>query len=386
MSRSERIFISGAAGVIGTEILIKIAAHPEIQVLAADKKSEPESLSSNIEYRQGDLNDITIHELREFAPTIFIHLAATFERSTESLDFWTDNFDNNIKLSHHLMELMMQLPSLRRVVFASSYLVYDEGAYQFKSPQTKAHRISELSGIQPRNMVGMAKLTHEKELDFLGQFYGDSFSSLSVRIFRGYGRGSRDVVSRWIRGLLLGEEITVYNPEGIFDYIYAKDSAEGLLKLALQSKCVGVVNLGTGEGRRVSDVVAILKDYFPDMKMRLIESNALIEASEAEISKLVSEVDWVPEYNLERAIDEIIAYERSRPNLSSRIETLKILITSSSKKVPLIRAIQEACKSLDPGIKVIAGDTNRDVVSRYVADYFWKMPIVADSNLEQIIG
>jgi carbamoyl-phosphate synthase large subunit len=385
MPDKERIFISGAAGVIGTEMLAKLGSLRGILVFAADKKSQPQDLAPNIEYWQGDLNQITLHELSQFEPTIFIHLAATFERSTESLDFWTDNFENNIRLSHYLMGLMKQIPSLKRVIFASSYLIYDENAYQFKSPQAKPQRLSEVAEIHPRNMVGMAKLTHEKELDFLNQFYSASFSSLSVRIFRGYGRGSRDVVSRWVRSLLAGEEISVYNAEGIFDYIYAKDSAEGLLKMALKSSMTGVVNLGTGQSRRVVDVIDELRTHFPDMKVRMLESNPPFEASEADITKLTSEIHWAPEYNLEKALNEIIDYERSRPKRHLQIEAQNLLVTSSSKKTPLIRALQLAGRNLDGEIKVIAGDISRNVVSRFVADSFWEMPSLKESIVEEII-
>ena len=385
MLNKERIFISGASGVIGTEMLAKLGLHPEIEVFAADKKSEPQDLEPNIEFWQGDLNEMTIRELSQFDPTIFIHLAATFERSTESLNFWAENFEDNIRLSHHLMDLMSQLPNLKRVVFASSYLIYDEELYQFKVPQTKPQRLSEKAAIRPRNLVGMAKLTHEKELDFLNQFYSERFTSLSVRIFRGFGRGSRDVVSRWVRSLLVGEEISVYNPEGVFDYIYAKDSAEGLLKLALNSSLTGVVNLGTGQSRRVVDIVDELRKYFPEMKVHLLKSSPPFEASEADITKLKAELRWEPEYNLEKAVGEIIDYEKSRPKKDLRPKALNLLVTSSSKKTPLIRALQVVGRGLDGDIKVIAGDINRNVVSRFVADSFWEMPSLRESSVKEIV-
>jgi len=46
--------------------------------------------------------------------------------------------------------------------------------------------------------------------------------------FPRYGCNSRDVISRWVRALLAGEPISVFRPEGIFDYIYAADSAKAL--------------------------------------------------------------------------------------------------------------------------------------------------------------
>lgn len=385
MPKQERIFISGAAGVIGTEILSKLGSLPDIQVLAADKKSKPQGLAPNIEYRQGDLNQITLRELSQFEPSIFLHLAASFERSTESLDFWTENFQNNVRLSHHLMGLMKQLPSLKRVIFASSYLVYDQKLYQFKLPQSEPQRLSEDSAIHPRNLVGMAKLAHEKELDFLSQFYSEQFTALSVRIFRGYGRGSRDIVSRWVRSLLIGEEIYVYNSEGIFDYIYAKDSAEGLLKLAMNSSIAGVVNLGTGRSRRVIEIIDELRKYFPDMKVEMLESNPPFEASEADIKRMASELQWKPEYNLEKAISEIIDFEKAKPESDTKINAQNILVTSSSKKVPLIRALQEVARNLGVDTKIVAGDISRNVVSRFVADSFWEMPCLNDSTVQEIL-
>lgn len=386
MSISERVFISGAAGVIGRELLTKLSTYPAIRVLAADKKPEPDGLASNIEYRQGDLNNLTTHEIEEFSPTIFIHLAASFERSSESLDFWDDNFSDNIKLSYHLMKIMKEAPNLKRVVFASSYLVYDEDLYQFKDPQLEPAKLTEYAPIRPRNLVGMAKLTHEKDLEFLEHFHKNKFSCLSVRIFRGYGCGSRDVVSRWIRNLLNSQEIEVYNPEGYFDYIYAKDSAEGLFRLALQSKLAGAVNLGTGRSRKVSDILAALGKHFPEMKVQFIQSVSLIEASEADVSKLVSEIVWKPEYSLESAIGEIIEYEKSIISNSTRDKNLKVLITSSSHKAPLIRAMQNAGESLDQRIEIVAGDQNRNVVSRFTSKHFWEMPKTEDSNLQEIIS
>jgi carbamoyl-phosphate synthase large subunit len=385
MQLNERVFVSGAAGVIGKELLLKLGKLKNVEVLAADRKPQPRDLPSNTEYLCGDLNELTLDDLTAFSPTIFIHLAATFERSTESLDFWSDNFENNVSLSHHLMGLMVKVPSLKRVVFASSYLIYDQALYQFNSPQKSPTRLEETSIICPRNLVGMAKLAHEKELEFLADFFSERFTALSVRIFRGYGRGSRDVVSRWIRSLISGEEILVYSPEGIFDFIYAKDSAEGLIKLALESDIGGVINLGSGSSHRIAEILEVLHRHFPNMKMGNQDLEIPYEASEANISKLIDTINWKPEYTLDRAISEMIDYEKSNNTPIGLNKVTNILVTSSSKKAPLIRALQKTAKKIDKEIKIIAGDVNSNVITRYVADQFWEMPILDDSKVELIL-
>jgi len=384
-----RVFVTGGAGVIGMEIVPRLLERG-MDVLVGDLKNKPMEFSSKVRYRQGDLNWMTQSELAAFDPEIIIHLAATFERSTESFGFWDENFHHNVKLSHHLMTLAKKCPSLKRVVFASSYLIYDQSLYQFDRPQSIPRKLSEHDPIQPRNLTGMAKLSHEMELQFLEGFADCRFSTVSVRIFRGYGRRSRDVISRWVRSLLHGDSISVYRPEGIFDYIYAADSAEGLIKLAFSDQARGIVNLGTGHSHRVQDVIEILKKHFTNADISYEDSKIPFEASEACIEKLESLVAWRPTRTLEEAIAEIVEFEKQN---AQSLEDRKcfarpfkaVLVTSSSRKIPLLRALREAATRLDPTVRVIAGDIDLQAVSRYEAEGFWQMPRLTNDGLKDVI-
>ena len=93
MFNQKRIFISGAAGVIGTE-MVDILLNQGAILFVGDLKPCPEKWFNKLEYFHGDLNDICFEELNSFKPEYFIHLAATFERSSESYEFWQENFDN----------------------------------------------------------------------------------------------------------------------------------------------------------------------------------------------------------------------------------------------------------------------------------------------------
>jgi carbamoyl-phosphate synthase large subunit len=315
---ARRVFVSGGAGVIGRELCSRLLSSGA-SVLVGDLKPCPPEWVGRLEYRQGDLNTLTQDEVAAFSPDLFIHLAATFERSAESWGFWDENFQHNVALSHHLMTLMRAAPSLERVVFASSYLIYDPDLYQFEQPRSVPVRLSELDPIRPRNLVGMAKLAHEMELRFLEGFSRTRFDSTCVRIFRGYGLGARDVIARWTQALVRGEPITVYQPEGRFDYIFARDTANGLLRLAEVDALPSVVNLGTGRARTVAEVVRVLGDHFPDMVCVHEGASTLpYEASEADLSRFTALTRWSPEYDLERAIPEIIAYERGQLENGSR--------------------------------------------------------------------
>jgi len=375
----KRVFISGGAGVIGSE-LVPLLFEAGCEILVGDLKPRPGAWPGGIRYRQGDLNEMSAGELQAFAPEIFIHLAATFERSTETYGFWEENFRHNVQLSHHLMTLHKDLPGLRRVVFASSYLIYDPGLYSFDAPQLQVRRLSEDDAIFPRNLIGMAKVAHEIELRFLGGFRKDRFTTIIARIYRGYGRGSNCVVSRWIRALLRGEAIQVYRPEGLFDYIYAGETALGLMKLIERPEVQGIINLGNGRARRVSELVEVLRRHFPSMVATTCDSDILFEASEANMDRFRAVTGWIPQRQLEDAIPLIIADERQHLDDAGAKRHGNVMISSAAKKVPLLQRVRQAAAKLHPEIGLIAADASDGALSRHFANTFWHMPLL--SNLD----
>jgi carbamoyl-phosphate synthase large subunit len=380
-----RVFISGGAGVIGQELVPRLVAQGAL-VTIGDLKPRPAAFGPQVAYRQGDLNAMTAAEMQCCAPAVFIHLAATFERSTESYAFWEENFLHNVRLSHHLTTLVKDLPSLRRVVFASSYLIYDPALYQFDQPRAAAVSLKESDPVNPRNLTGMAKFAHEIELRFIDHFCSQRFSTVCARIYRGYGRRSRDVISRWVRALLQGEPISVYRPEGLFDYVYAADTAEGLLRLAAAPAVTGIINLGSGQARRVQDVVDALRVHFPEMVARTADADIAWEASQADVTRLRAALGWVPSTPLEEAIGEIVAFERARPQAGTMAAPpLKVLVSSASRKVPLVRAMQAAVRQIDPQGQVVAGDLQAGALSAVVADDFWAMPPTRDEQLPALL-
>ena len=370
--KNKRVFVSGGNGIIGRE-LVKILVEAGAKVYVGDLKHNTEKLPSNIIYRQGDLNYMTKEELQNFAPEIFFHLAATFERSTETYEFWAENFWHNIRLSNHLMTIAKDLDSLKKVIFASSYLVHDPALYQFSCPQANPKTLKENDPIYPRNLTGMAKLSHEIELRFLGEFKSEQYNSIIARIYRGYGKGSMDIISRWIKSLLRGETIEVFRKEGMFDYIYSEDIAEGLYRLSLNKNTHGIYNLGTGKSKKIEDVLNVLEKHFPKMKYEEIDGDIPYEASQADMTKLEAELNWTPKYDIGDAIPKIINYEKKKGKNGARsiADYKNCLITSVSKKIPLIEEVRKSTKKINNKIKIIGNDIDQLCIGKYFVDEFW---------------
>ena len=382
---NKRIFISGGAGVIGRELIL-LLIKKKADIYVGDLKPCPKEFKGKVKYRQGDLNNISPQEIENFSPEIFFHLAATFERSTESYEFWEENYKHNCNLTHHLISLIKDLKSIKKIIFASSYLIYKPSLYQFESPQKVATNLIETDPIYPRNLIGVAKLSHEIDLRFLTKFKSKNYNTISARIYRGYGCNSRDVISRWIRDLIKNRPIYVYKEEGIFDYIFSKDSAKGLLKLSELENFNGIINLGTGKGRKVKDILKILRKYFPNMKTIKKDSEIAYEASQANINLLKSKTNWEPEYDLEKAIPIIIDFEKKRKaNDQNIIKDPKVLISSSGGKTFWISSMKNALDKYKADCKVVCGDIEKNCIGQFVADDFLMMHKTTNENLNKII-
>ncbi len=385
----KRVFISGGAGVIGRE-LVSLLHQLGARIWVGDLGPRPESFPTAVAYRRGDLNHITTRELQAFEPEIYFHLAASFERSVETPAFWDEGHHNNIALSHHLIDCMREVQGLERVVFASSYLVYDAATYTRDVPGAEPVYLREDDPIRPRNLCGSAKHHHELELAFLEEDPSTGFQSVSARIYRSYGLGSRDVISRWVRSALEGEAIDVFREEGCFDYVFARDVAKGLIELAA-SDARGVVNLATGSPRTVGEVVAILERYFPELVVRRVESDIAYEAAAADTSRLRARTGFVPATTLETGIDEIVAHEKARRTTHRAVTCgpagrgRDVMITSVSRKAPLVECAKRALAKFDPGARIHGADSNPEALGRHFVDTFWVSPPFEQAGVSGLI-
>jgi nucleoside-diphosphate-sugar epimerase len=304
--KDKNVVVTGSSGVIGS-VLVNRLVELGARVLSIDIASG-EGLGTSVEHIQVDLSKEIPRRITDFDPEIVFHLAATFERTDEEPDYWKTSFKNNTLLSHELLSVISQCNSLKLIIFASSYLIYNPSIY-LNSESIRS--LKESDSISPRNLVGLGKYYTERELDFI-QKTSTQIHAVSARIFRVYGRGSRDVISRWIRSALKGETIEVYGRDGFFDYIYADDVAEGLVRISQADASQGMVNLGTGVARSVGDIVSILQSEFPGLQVRELDRESTKEGSCADMTRFKQLTGWAPSTSLNEGIRQVIDFEKRR--------------------------------------------------------------------------
>ena len=308
--KNKKVLITGASGVIGRELL-RYLIEEEAYIMSVDRLPLPEGDWTGVEHLQKDLATDDLDELVNFNPEVIIHLAAAFERSEESPEFWEVNWHDNMLVSHNIVNLTKNMTNLKTFVFASSYLLYNTELYMSDKLQD-VRFLKETDKLSPRNLCGGAKFYTEKELEFIQELFLPDLRVVNARIYRVYGRGSKDIISRWVRMCLDGETLQVYNKDNQFDYVFAGDVARGLLTLAKSPEASGIINLATGTPNPVSN---LLKNFIEEGildESRIVDNGTTedFEASCADISKLKEVTGWQPPTNLKTGIQKIIAYEK----------------------------------------------------------------------------
>lgn len=307
-----KVVVTGSAGVIGRELVERLVAHGH-EILSLDREPMPEPLASRVRHLQVDLSEGGMDEIRLFRPETIYHLAAAFERSEEESGFWLPGYRDNMLATHRLHDAIRRMSEIKTYVFASSYLIYKPSLYLFDTPQPVPIALHEGHPVAPRNLCGAAKYYAETELRFLTEVDKLPLRTIAARIFRVYGRGSRDVISRWVRALLAGEPIEVYNPENRFDYVFAGDVAEGLLRLAASADAEGIVNLATGSSRTIAEVAATVlraTGASPSLVRHRLAGGPY-EASAAAIERLAALTNWRPPTRIEDGIAAAVEHERA---------------------------------------------------------------------------
>jgi nucleoside-diphosphate-sugar epimerase len=314
----QRVLVTGGAGVIAGELLQRLSALG-VDVLSVDRLALPAEVPAGVDHLVADLAVAPLDPIAAFRPRYVFHLAATFERSVESPEFWEQNWGDNVVVTHRLAELADRSAGIEAFVFASSYLVYDPDQYSSVTAPAEATALSEDARIRPHNICGAAKLYGEAELRFMRDVRQAGFRAVMPRIFRVYGRGSRDVVSRWVRAALAGETVELYHPENRLDYIYSGDVAEALIRMATTPEAAGPINLGSGRARLVSDVVAAIERATgARLDTRRREEDEPYEGSSADVRRLRAMIDWLPPTSLEAGVERLVDHERAHaPEVAS---------------------------------------------------------------------
>jgi UDP-glucose 4-epimerase len=240
------------AGFIGLN-LVRRLAHAGAAVAVLDHNEAPQGLAARVRWVRGEFADPRAAEEVIAGADVAFHLISSTVPGDEDVDV-SRELSDNIFATLRFLEVCRRL-AVPRVVFASSSSVY---GLQTRVP------IAETAITDPISSHGIQKLAIEKYL-LLHRFH----HGLDVRIARlsnPFGPGQRlygrqGFIALTIGHLLRDEPILLRGGgRPVRDFLYIDDVSEALDRLASQREAPTVVNIGSGIGHSLQEVVAMMEE------------------------------------------------------------------------------------------------------------------------------
>ena len=317
------IFIAGGAGYIGsctTEYLLN-HGH-QVTVFDALLNGHRQAVDPRANFVKGNLADLDFLEdaVKKAHPDGIIHFAAFIEVG-ESMKDPLKYFRNNVANAINLCQAAAD-NGVRKVVFSSTAAVYGKPTHL---------PIDEEEPKLPINPYGESKLMFEKILDWQHQLRGLQYTAL--RYFNAAGatpeHGEDHHPETHLIPLVMqaatGErkQIFIYGddyktPDGtcIRDYIHVLDLAQAHL-LALESDYCGSLNLGTGGGNSVKQVIdAVRRVCGHDIPVEIAPRRPGDPARLiADSSAAKSILGWKPQFeNLDTIVESAWEWKQRHPH------------------------------------------------------------------------
>ncbi len=310
------ILVTGGAGYIGSHVVIELLdSGYDVTVLDDLSLGFEENVDRRAEFIEGNiLNDQDLETALSVQPDAVIHLGA-WKAASESMINPEKYSYNNIIATLKLL-MAMSKAGVSKIIFSSTAAVYGYPEYL---PLDELHR------TDPINYYGYTKMAIEENLKWYSKLKGISFVSLRYFNAAGYDGQKRIVkLERNSQNLLpiimeiaLGKRdiLEIFGsdydtPDGtcIRDYIHVSDLASAHLKAYNFLNQFGdnlIVNLGTGDGYSVLDVVKktgeITKRQIPYKFVGRREGDSEHLTTSFSLAKKV--LDWSPVHS---EIDYII--------------------------------------------------------------------------------
>jgi len=298
-----RLFITGATGFIGSH-LTRLALAKNHQVLALTRTPTsfdgshwvPSLDSKALKLAQGTLESIPWHLLRDFAPDACIHTAWI---STPGVYLNSSENQSHVEWGRSLFQGLAQANC--------GYVLGIGTCIEYAGSLTPLNERT--SALQPESPYARAKaelraLT-ESELASTTTGFG------WARLFYPYGPGEHPqrLLSSTISRLQRGDWVELKTPHSLKDYIHVTDVATALLRIA-ERRYGGPINVGTGVGTRVGDLVRTLARQMNRTDRLRLGPDQAPQASDcliADVQQLHS-LGWKPEVPLELGLQALIQH------------------------------------------------------------------------------
>lgn len=291
--------VTGGTGFIGTYVTSKLREHA-IMAIALSRSGEGANLV------RADIGDRdTMRRILEPGDTV-IHLATNSNPTNSELDRVQD-VEENLVGTLQLLDACVERGVERFVLASSGGTVY---GIPERTPITETHP------TDPISSHGALKLAIEKYVQLYGAQFGLSY--LILRCANAYGPGQtgargQGIIGKAILTALRDETLEIWGDGKVVrDFVYVEDVAEALLLAATTAAAGGVVNIGSGKGTSVNEIIDLVGRVTGQrLPVTYTSSRQLdVPASVLDITKASSMLNWSPTMPLVEGMTRCYAWAR----------------------------------------------------------------------------
>lgn len=300
---SERVLVTGATGFIGRHALAPLMRRG-FELHAVTRGAAPPGQSpTGVHWHRADLLSHGDHDelLTASQPSHLLHFAWYAEHGR----FWSST--ENLRWTAATLALVQAFAARggRRAVLAGSCAEYRWGE--------PGPCIEGVTPLEPATLYGKAKHATRLLLEAAAADLGIEFAWGRVFFLYGPDEAHGRIVAAIARALLVGERVATGDGTQVRDFLHVEDVA-GAFAALLDSSVTGAVNVGSGEGRKLRDLIDAIgvstgRHDLLDIGMlapRPGDPDVLL----ADITRLRDEVGFVPATALGAGIDATVEWWR----------------------------------------------------------------------------
>jgi UDP-glucose 4-epimerase len=300
-----RLLVTGSTGFLGSHVVRRLLCDDHdvaVLVRAGSNRWRIADVWERLALIEGDLGNLAaVHSaVRDFAPQSVIHLG------------WAGvgNLHRNDPAQVANVAHGVNLVELSRAAGAKAWLGLGSQAEYGPSKAPTDERAPTI----PTTTYGVAKLSMCLFAQRLCQESGLRFAW--VRVFSTYGPKDdpRWMVPYLIAALLRGECPKLTAGEQRWDYLYAEDAAEAIVRLAINPNAEGIFNLGSGQAERLRAIIEVIRELIdPSLPLGFGEvpyRTDQVMHLQADITRLRDLTGWCPRIDLTEGLRRTIAWIR----------------------------------------------------------------------------
>ncbi len=310
------IIILGAAGFIGTNLIMELSKENKNIITAVDRDVSYFDKTiidkKNIIIKESTLShDIYFDELL-YGQDVVYHLVSTTIPTTSNLQI-SQELVANVVFTSNMLEACVR-NKIKKVVFISSGgTVYGKEA---KCP------LKEDTPTNPISSYGVQKITIEKLLYLYRYMHGIDYRI--IRLANPYGpyqrpNGQLGVITTFVYRALKGDKITVYGDGSVVrDYIYIDDAVRAIINIVEKKGTHKTYNLGCGYGTSVNDIITAIENTLNiELKTEYISARKVdVPINYLDISRYEDDFGKLLPVNLQDGIIKTAEFLKNKYNIS----------------------------------------------------------------------